>query len=298
MTHLDLDSIRCFIAAATHSTFRIAARTVALSPSAFSARVRQLEENLGVDLFERTTRTVALTPAGERLLPEAQRVLEQLDRCHRAVVRPIGPVPFTLTLGTRFELGLSWLMPALDDLNHRRSERTFDIAFGDGPDLLHRAAAGEIDGVISSVRLAGDKFRYALLHEEQYVFVTTPALLAGQSPNDVAWIQDQVLIDAHASLPLFRYLLDSLPPDQEWRFRCVERLGTIAAIRRRVLQGRGIAVLPQYFVAHDLATGAMVLLLPDSRPQSDHFRLVWRTHHPREDDLRQLADELRGFPLC
>lgn len=297
MTPLDLDSIRCFIAAATHSTFRIAARTVALSPSAFSARVRQLEENLGVALFERTTRSVALTPAGERLLPEAQRVLEQLERCHQAVVRPIGPVPFTLSLGTRFELGLSWLMPALDELSRRRVERSFDIVFGDGPDLLHRVAAGEIDGTISSVRLAGDKFRYVLLHEERYVFVAASHLVSGQRSQDIAWIQDQVLIDAHPSLPLFRYLLDSLPPEQEWRFRRVERLGTIAAIRQRVLQGRGIAVLPRYFVTHDLTDQTMVELLPDTPPQSDHFRLVWRIHHPREEDLRQLADELRAFPL-
>lgn len=66
-----LDSLRCFAAAARLLNFRAAARTVALTPAALGQRIQKLEEELGAQLFRRTTRSVALTEAGLALLPAA-----------------------------------------------------------------------------------------------------------------------------------------------------------------------------------------------------------------------------------
>ncbi|MEZ4468787.1 MAG: LysR substrate-binding domain-containing protein [bacterium] len=105
------------------------------------------------------------------------------------------------------------------------------------------------------------------------------------------------LLDAFADLPLFRYLLDARPAADAWGFRGTELLGTIAAIRARALAGKGVAVLPAYFVAADLAAGRLRAVLPDHPLQQDWFRLIWRRGHPLADELRALAEELRGFPL-
>ena len=78
---LDLESLRCFEAAAVRLSFRAAANQVGLSPAAFSERIRRLEDELGVSLFARTTRRVKLTPAGERLLPQARKALTETQRC-------------------------------------------------------------------------------------------------------------------------------------------------------------------------------------------------------------------------
>jgi DNA-binding transcriptional LysR family regulator len=69
------DSLRCFAAAARLLNFRAAARKVGLTPAALSQRIRQFEDQLGVKLFQRTTRTVTLTQAGLSLLPRAERCL-------------------------------------------------------------------------------------------------------------------------------------------------------------------------------------------------------------------------------
>ena len=81
----DLESLRCFHAAAQHLNFRIAARTVGLSPAAFGDRIKRLEQTYDTRLFERTTRRVALTPAGERLWPQARRCLDEAARCREAL---------------------------------------------------------------------------------------------------------------------------------------------------------------------------------------------------------------------
>jgi LysR family glycine cleavage system transcriptional activator len=64
-----------------------------------------------------------------------------------------------------------------------------------------------------------------------------------------------------------------------------------------VLAGAGVAVLPRYFVADDLAAGRLVEPLAGQRLRSDRFRLIWREGHPAAAALRALADELAALPL-
>ena len=293
----DLESLRCFDAAATHLSFRIGAQAVALSPAAFGDRIKRLEQQLEVPLFARTTRRVALTPAGLRLLPQARRVLDEAARCTRVVHEQELAVPFALTVGTRFELGLSWLTPALPRLQARRPERTVHLVFGDSPELLARVRNGVLDAAVTSARLTAGGLSYDKLHDEDYVFVASAKRVRRHALARAEHAQHHTLIDLAPDLPLFRYFLDALRAQGVWSFAGVEYLGTIGAIRMRVLQGAGVAVLPRYFVAPDLRARRLVRLLPSVELQRDAFRLVWRTGHPREASLRELAAELARMPL-
>src|SRR5687767_2004537 len=111
-----LENLRCFDAAARLLRFRAAAKTVALTPAAFGQRIRQLEDELGVPLFERTTRRVRLTSAGLALLPHARACLDAAASCARAARGELGPPPAEIVMGTRHELGVSWLTPLLGPL--------------------------------------------------------------------------------------------------------------------------------------------------------------------------------------
>jgi len=290
---MDLDSLRCFDAAATTLNFRAAAARVHLSPAAFSDRISRLEEDLGVAVLRRTTRQVALTEAGERLLPLVREALGSAERV-RAAATEKGPAPpFELVIGTRYELGISWLCPALEPLSRRRPERTLHLFNADSPDLLRRLERGELDAIVASVRLTSPRLAYAALHPEAYAFVSTSRCLRRR--EDAAAL---TLVDVTPELPLCRYLLDALPDAEPWPFARTEYMGGIDNIRRRVLDGPGrVAVLPRYFIARDLAAGRLVTLMPRVRPRSDAFRLVWRAGHPREAELVALAAELRERPL-
>jgi DNA-binding transcriptional LysR family regulator len=293
----DLDSLRCFDAGATHLNFRVAAKAVALSPGALSDRIKRLEALLGAQLFARTTRQVALTPAGQRLVPHARAILEQAARCRDVVHEQTRPAPYELAIGTRFELGLSWLTPALRPLQAHRPERTLQLVFGDSGDLIERVRRGQLDAAITSVRLTVGGLAYEQLHDEDYAFVGAARLLRARRLVRAADAAQHVLIDAAPDLPLFRYFLDAVGRRDVWSFRKHEYLGTIGAIRQRVLQGAGVAVLPRYFVARDLSARRLVRVLPRIALQRDAFRLIWRTGHAREGELRQLAGDLARIPL-
>jgi LysR family transcriptional regulator, glycine cleavage system transcriptional activator len=290
---MDLDSFRCFDAAATTLSFRAAAARVHLSPAAFSDRIRRLEENLGVSILRRTTRQVALTDAGQRLLPLVRETLAGLERVRAAAREKGRPPPFELTIGTRYELGISWLCPALGPLERKHPERTIHLFNADSPDLLRRLDRGELDAVVASVRLTSPRLAYAALHPEAYAFVSTTRCLRGRA--DAGRV---TLVDVSPDLPLFRYFLDAQRDAEPWPFARTEYMGGIGNIRQRVLDGGGrVAVLPRYFIARDVAAGRLVVLLPGVRPRSDSFRLVWRAGHPHEAELIALAAELRERPL-
>jgi DNA-binding transcriptional LysR family regulator len=289
---MDLESLRCFLAVAETLHFRAAAERVALSPAAVSDRIRRLEEDVGVSLFGRTTRRVQLSDAGRRLVPHARKLLDEAARTS-AVARGDQHVPpFELTIGTRYELGVSWLCPTLAPLAAARPERTLHLYMGDGGVLLDRLERGSIDACVLSARLTRPHVRYALLHEERYAFVGV-----GPGPRCAEEASAFTLVDATPDLPLFRYLLDALPEGSPWRFRHNLYVGGIAAIRYMVSSGQGVAVLPRYFVQADLDAGRVREILPETVPRSDWFRLLWRADNPREDELVQLSEALRTFPL-
>jgi DNA-binding transcriptional LysR family regulator len=173
----DLESLRCFDASATHLNFRVAAKAVGLSPAALSDRIKRLEDLVGASLFVRTTRRVALTPEGQRLQPHARLLLDQAARCGDIVHAQARPTPFELAIGTRFELGLSWLTPALRPLRASRPERTLHLVFGDSVELFERVRRGLLDAVLTSARITIGGLAYATLHEEDYVFVGSARLL-------------------------------------------------------------------------------------------------------------------------
>jgi len=293
----DIESLRCLVAAADHPSFRAAARNVALSPAAFGDRIKRLEELLAARLFERTTRRVTLTLEGERLLPEARACLQLAQRCVEVVRDPAEAAPFELTLGTRFELGMSWLTPALPDLEREHPERHLHLSFGDTPALLEQLRQGSVDAVVSSARITSVGLDYARLHEEQYVFVAKKQLAAKVPLRRREHCAQHTLLELNRELPLFRYFLDARAGDEVWAFRRVKYLGSIGPVRAQVLDGAGVAVLPLYFVRDALRRGRLVRLMPRVTLPSDCFRLIWRTGHPRSRELHELAGTLSRRPL-
>ncbi|WP_309057645.1 LysR substrate-binding domain-containing protein [Streptomyces sp.] len=97
---MELRQLRYFVAVADEGGFGAAAERLTIVQSAVSQQIRRLERELGVVLFERTTRRVHLSAAGERLLPEARTVLAAADRTARIAADIVAGADGVLRLGT------------------------------------------------------------------------------------------------------------------------------------------------------------------------------------------------------
>lgn len=294
---LDLESLRCFEALAVLLNFRAASRRLAISPAALSDRIRRLEEQLGQPLFLRSTRKVSLTEAGGRLLGHARAMLEANERAFGVVRGRAEAPPAELLVGTRYELGLSWLVPALPKLEQRSPRRSLHLHFSEGSDLLDRVRQGFLDCAVTSSPIVGGALDYLVLHPERYVLVGSKVLLQRRSIRKPQDVTELSLLDLAPDLPLFRYFLDPVGGSAPWRFRRIEHLGTIGAVRLRMLQGAGIGVLPRYFVARELREGTLVRILPRVALRMDHFRLVWRRDHAKAQEIQRLGADLKRIPL-
>ncbi len=297
MTLPSIESLRCFDAAARLLRFRAAAKAVALTPAALGHRIRQLEEELGVRLFERTTRSVRLTSAGLALVPYARACLDAANGCLRAARGEVGPTPVELTMGTRHELGISWLTPQLRPLASEHPAVTVHLYFGSGPDLLLRVRTLEIDCAISSSRLGDAALDAIAIHPEHYVFVAAPKLVQKTPLRRYEDAGNHRLIDADVDYPLFRYFRDAAEGADRMQFSRVVRIGTIGAIRDLVVAGEGVAVLPNYLVKPDLKARRLQRLFPKVTPLHDYFRLIFRREDPRRPIYEALAASLSRAPL-
>lgn len=287
-----VESLRCFVAAAEQLNFRRAAAEVALTPAALGQRIKQLEAQLECRLFDRSPRHVTLTPEGQALLGRARAALEALRACHEVTASEGTAV--RMTLGTRFELGMSWVVPSLLELRRSHPRWHVDLVFGSGPEILERLEAGRVDAVVTSAPSARAEWTAQPLHPEHYVFVGAPSLLDTTPFGQPGDAPRHRLVDIDASLPLARYLISAGP---ELRFDDVWCMGTGAAVLSVVREGEGVAVLPVHMVQDDLAAGRLRLVLPEIELLSDSFRLLYRATSPLAEVLAELAEHLRARSL-
>jgi len=296
MNHANLppvESLRCFIAVAEHLNFRRAASEIALTPGAVSQRIRQLESLVEAQLFDRSSRHVQLTASGRQLLPRARVALEAVHACvcddDDTAARPV-----RFSVGTRFELGLSWLVPAALSLRSERPHWTVDLAFGSGSEILDRLDAGTVDAIVTSAPTANARWTARVLHEETYVLVVSPERVAAEPISSPADAVRHPLLDIDRSLPLGRYAQSVSP---EMTFADVLCVGTGAAVHAMARAGAGIAVLPEYMVRQDLEHGALRRLFPEMDLLRDTFRLLYRSGAPIAGVLDELAALLSARPL-
>lgn len=289
----DLESLRCFIAAAQTDSFRKAAKLVHLSPSAFTERIQKLERQIDAPLFIRSTRKISLSKEGMRLMDYAKTLLEEAERFHQRATKE--QTQITLTMGTRYELGLSYLLPFLEQQKKQSPHQELHLFFGDAPSLTEALLSSHIDMAFSSMRLDHPQIQSQTTHIEEYSLIASPHLSAQiQTLEDAS---KYPLIDISASFPLFRYFAEphNLHPKQ--LFSKYQFLGTISAILYWLQHQEGVAVLPSYFIQDALKEKSVSVILPEYKLHHDYFRIFWRRAHWAESTILSIVQELKQHPL-
>ena len=289
----DLESLRCFVAAAQTKSFREAAKLVHLSPSAFSERILRIEEQLNVSLFIRNTRQVSLSEEGSRLLQRAMELLQQAQDFQSQAIGTHTDV--TLTLGTRYELGLSYLLPLLEQLEQVYPYLHIHLFFGDTASLSNALLTSQIDFVFSSMRIDHPMLQIHTTHVEKYVLVGNPTL--HKKIRRKKDLQGHMLVDISPAFPLFRYFAEPHQLQPQKTFGSFRFLGTISALLYWIRNHEAMAVLPLYFVEPYLKKEELVVILPNQELQHDYFRFFWKQNHWAEKSIIQVSEFIQTHPL-
>lgn len=291
----DLVHLRAFLLVAERLSFSQAADALGVKPSALSHTIRTLEERLGIQLFNRTTRSVALTPAGKalaaRLGPAMQAIGGALSDARSIANRPSGTVRIVASrVAARFEVApaLARLAAAAPDvvLDLTVTDATIDFV-ADGFDAAVRIGE-EIDQDIISVRIGSDL---------RQIPVASPTYLAEHGrpivPDDLQ----------HHRCIQWRWEGRETPyawefrRDCEWFEKAVS--GSFIVDDRQVaigaaLAGAGIAFVTEREVADHLATGGLEALMLDWTDTFPGYHLCYPRQRQMSPALRTVIDVLRG----
>jgi DNA-binding transcriptional LysR family regulator len=264
VNRIQLSELTAFVAVAEHRSFTRAAAQVGSSPPTMSQTIRSLEDQLGVRLFNRTTRSVALTEAGERLLAEIQPILEGIDHAVENINafrdKPIGTLRLAATRPFATMLLAPLVQPFLAEYPAIRLEIAVDDTHGD-------IVSGRFDaGIRVGHRVERDMTILRIGDDFKMLAVATPAYLAGRPdlvhPND---------LHAHNCV---RYRMPWDGSVAAWVFTKGEEQIEIAVDGSlivndfdlwlsAVLDGVGIGYLPEPVIESYLAQGRLVALLQD-----------------------------------
>ena len=136
--------LRAFLLVAQHRSFTRAAGALFITPSGLSVLIRELENQLGVRLFERTTRHVGLTASGKELLVSVQRNLQELDATLSQVAQTKGGGP-VLSVGAPPFWAVGGLAQAIKLFRARKPELQLQVFDGVAATILEKVESGELD---------------------------------------------------------------------------------------------------------------------------------------------------------
>nr|WP_030793679.1 LysR substrate-binding domain-containing protein [Streptomyces sp. NRRL S-920] len=291
-----LAQLRAFAAVAEHLHFRDAAAAIGMSQPALSGAVAALEEALGVQLLERTTRKVLLSPAGERLAVRVRAVLGEVEALLEEADAVKAPFTGALRLGV-IPTVAPYLLPTLITLVHETyPDLDLQVHEEQTSSLLEGLAAGRLDLLLLAVPLGMPGVTELPLFDEDFVLVT---------PLD-HWLGGREGIPREALKELNLLLLDEGHCLRDQALDICREAGRadapvtttaagLSTLVQLVAGGLGVTLLPRTAVrvetsrSNQLLTGYFADPAPTRR-----IALAMRTGAARAAEYEELAEALRG----
>jgi DNA-binding transcriptional LysR family regulator len=270
---MELQQMRYVVAVAETENFTRAAERCLVVQSALSHQIARLERELGARLFERTSRRVRLTPAGEAFLPAARQALEAAERARAEVAAVAGEIRGRLAIGTIPTLTAIDLPQVLSEYHRRHPHVRIALRAGASEDLVERVRQGALDaaflGLLPGLRPKGVR-GLDLAHDEHVAVVAADHPLAGQEEVDLRRLAEEVFVD-FVTGTFARAQTDAAFAAAGVSRTVPFEVGPVEFVVRFVRHGLGIALLPASFVP-DLA-GVSVLRVHDAPTRVQ--RLIW-----------------------
>jgi DNA-binding transcriptional LysR family regulator len=294
-----LADLAAFSAVAKHRSFREASDLLGISRSRVSHTVLTLERNLGVRLFNRTTRSVALTEAGERLLKRLEPALQGINDAIDAVVDDGGYLGGTLRI-TGGEIGIRRLMASVVPrfLDSYPNVSLDIVAQGNLVDIVD-------EGFDAGIRLAEavprDMIAIPIGDDLRFIAVASPGYLAGNprphTPDDLQ--QHRCIRQRLPSGKMYRWEFEKHGGEISIEVPGALTLNHTLIMVEAAANGMGIAYVPETSARSWIQNGKLVALLEDWSPPVPGLRLYYPGHRHVPPALRAFIDTIRppiGLP--
>jgi LysR family hydrogen peroxide-inducible transcriptional activator len=302
---MTLTELKYVIAVARMRHFGRAAESCFVSQPSLSVAIRKLEEELGVTIFERRTSDISITPIGQQIVEQAQRVLDESRRIIDIAQNGHDPLAAPLRLGVILTIAPYLLPNLLTELSDSCSQMPLYLEESFTDELLEKLRSGQIDAAIMADTIHGTGMMTQTLYQEEFV-VAVPSHHPWVNRNFVNAdeLKDQTML-LLGSGHCFRDQILGICPDLNRRTKSdrsevqhtVEG-SSLLTICHMVAQGLGITVLPASAVPYLTGPSSRLKILPFKQPApSRRVILVWRKSYTREAAIQAIAAAVRKVVL-
>jgi LysR family hydrogen peroxide-inducible transcriptional activator len=292
---LTLRDLEYLVSVADHEHFGKAAAACHVSQPALSAQIRKVEDVVGVQLFERSNRSVAITPQGRAVVEQARVVLEEARKITEITGRVQQPLTGSLRLGLIATVGpylMPHVLPAL-----RKEYPKLDLYLREGltEQLLGELKAGQLDAVIASDTFSDSTLRIIPLYFEPFELavprdhpLATKARISGRDLRAEEMI---LLEDGHC---LRDQAIDLCPANRRGHIRQFHAT-SLETLRHLVATGSGYTLIPELAVREDRQLKSLIKYRKfEDKPVGRNVILVCRTRFGRMGDIDALAQFIRN----
>ncbi len=287
---MTLQDLRYVVALAEHGHFGHAAAACGIAQSTLSTQIKNLETQLGVTLFERTSKSVSATAIGTDVARRARQVLADVDAIKSVAQHISGPLAGGFSLGLIPTLGpylLPWLVPALKkDYPELRLSLREDLTAS----LLERLASHQLDAALVALPVPNDRLETLPLFDEPFWFAEPK----NRKPaNDKIMKEDELrgkrlllLTEGHCLRDQALAVCGTPDHDADGDFRAT----SLETILQMVATGLGSTLLPA--MACGEARARAVTTRPLEAGVGRRIGLVWRRSYPKLRDIHLVAHTL------
>lgn len=260
-----LNGLRAFDVSGRRLNFRAAADEMGVTQGAVAQQVRQLEAHLGITLFERLPKGLALTPAGRGYHERIAQAFAEL----RSATAQLKPENGKVLISVTPTFASKWLIPNLPDFSNRHPEIDLRILATEKVSSFHS------DGIDLAVRQGSPPFGAALdatlLFRQNLIAVVAPKLVQTARPpySDETLTHLPKIHDTHDLWP--RVLAEWGIGDQSKRGL---RLSQTALAVDAAISGQGVALVSRFLVANDIAAGNLLEIGPVNAVGAQDFYLL------------------------
>lgn len=266
---MDLDDLHIFRSVVREGGVTRAAERLHRVPSNVTTRIRQLEGRLGVTLFQRQGRTLALTPAGNTLLDHAERLLKMADLAEQEMRG--GAMSGMLRLGSLESAAGARLPPVLSAFHARYPEVSVELRTGTTDALLQQLRRYELDAAFVSQPFEIGGLSSVPAFDEELVLITAKGMPPIRQPSEVS---GRTVVAFPHGCSYRRRLSEWLSEAGAQQGRILD-LGSYHAIVACVAAGAGIAIVPAEVLDHAVL-GATVQRHPlPKRLRHTQTHLAW-----------------------
>jgi len=292
MKNLTLKQLRYFEALARHGRFRLAADACAISQPALSMQIKELEEELGNDLFERSAREVKLTAFGQMFASRAHDILRAVDELGDLARASRDPFLARLRIGI-IPTVAPYLLPAIiNDLNATFDGIQIEVRETQTAKLVQELSRGDLDLAIVALPVSEPSLAELKLFDEEFVLVRRLEDEGRPVPDRDMLREMRLLLleEGHC----FREQALSFCRIGQARPREIMEGSSLSTLVQMVGAGIGVTLIPEMAVPIETRSAQVSIARFQSPRPSRTIGMIWRNSTPLVRQLMEIGEVIRG----